>query len=227
MIKITNIIILALCLLFAGLNVMGAENQLGFQQLAREVQQAYERIQDLEMDFIQVTYVQILEKKVRKSGRVRFKKPGMFSIQYEGRRGRQYYSDGKMLWIYQTGDGQVKVFTVDDERVPAEALSFLGGLGNLKKDFAVESVDPKKWEHLGAKKDNLGWLELTPLKKRSQISWLVMGFDPQTHLAQEVYLHTDSGNLSHYSFSAHKANQGIADGAFIFSKDGVKEVKTK
>lgn len=195
------------------------------EALAGKVQSAYESTKDLSMDFVQDTYVEVLERKVEKKGKAQFQKPGKFAILYEGKKGREYRCDGKTLWVYRNGDKQVEVYAVNDERVPAEALSFLGGLGNLTRDFAVETVDEKKWEHLGAKKGDLNWLELTPLKKRSQIQWLVMGFDPKTHLAQEVYFLTDSNNLSHYRFKKVEPNRGIPADAFEFSKPGIKELR--
>ncbi len=194
-------------------------------QVATKVQSAYEATQDLTMDFVQETYVEVLERKVKKQGKAQFKKPGKFAIEYAGKKGREYRSDGKTLWVYRSGDKQVEVYEVNDERVPAEALSFLGGLGNLKRDFAVETVDEKKWQNLGAKKGNLDWLELTPLKKQSQIQWMVMGFDAKTHLATEVYFLTDSNNLSHYSFSRLQSNQGLPAEGFVFTKPGVKELR--
>lgn len=194
-------------------------------KIANEVQNAYEGTKDLRMDFVQETYVEVLERRVKKKGQAFFQKPGKFAILYEGKRGREYRCDGKTLWVYREGEKQVEVYAVTDERVPAEALSFLGGLGNLKRDFAVESVDEKKWQHLKVKNKDLQWLELTPLKKRSQIQWLVMGFDPDTHLAQEVFFLTDSKNLSHYQFKNISANTQLKSEIFKFSKSGVKELR--
>src|SRR5690606_35883412 len=100
------------------------------KNLAGRVQAAYEATRDLSMDFVQETYVEVLERKVKKRGRALFQKPGKFAISYEGKKGREYLCDGKTLWIYRNGDKQVEVYGVNNERVPAEALSFLGGLGN-------------------------------------------------------------------------------------------------
>ena len=192
------------------------------QQFGQKVQRAYEATPDLSMDFTQKTYVAILEREDSKKGSAKFKKPGKFSISYEGAHGRQYISNGKTLWIYEQGDPQVQSIPLSEDTIPAEALSFLGGLGNLKNDFAVEEVDPKKWEQLKAGKGSLRWLELTPLQKRSTIQWLIMGFDKETGLAQEVYIFTDSENISHYLFSNLRGSTGIADSLFEFSKVGKK-----
>lgn len=222
MFKFLCVSMILLLVVLAGVPNLWAQSPA---QIADQVQVAYEGTKDLKMDFVQETYVEVLERKVKKKGEAYFQKPGKFAIFYQGKRGREYRCDGKTLWVYRDGEKQVEVYAVTDERVPAEALSFLGGLGNLKRDFAVEPVEEKKWQHLKVKNKDLQWLELTPLKKRSQIQWLVMGFDPNTHLAQEVFFLTDSKNLSHYQFKNISANTQINPDTFTFSKSGVKELR--
>ena len=195
------------------------------QQIAIQVQRAYEKTQDMQMNFEQSTWVRLLETEVKKTGQAQFKKRGKFLIQYQGRRGKQYVCNGKKLWVYRQGDSQVQVYSCDEETVPAEALSFLGGLGNLKTDFVVAAVEPQKEIVLKRKSADLKWLQLTPQKKRSQIQWLVMGFDPESYLIEELYMFTDSGNLSHYHFTRRQVNQGIKDKVFEFKKKGVKAIR--
>jgi len=185
---------------------------------AQKIQKTYESTQDLSMDFTQRTYVAVLEKEVSKKGVALFKKPGKFSIHYEGPQGRNYLSNGKKLWIYETGDSQVQESPVNDDTLPSEALSFLGGLGNLTRDFAVEEVDPKKVTQLKLDMSNLRWMELTPLKKRSSLDSLVMGFEKGNGVAREIYLFTDSGNLSHYQIEKVQFNPGLNDSEFEYKK---------
>jgi len=186
--------------------------------LADRVQQTYEQATDLSIEFNQKTYVALLDREVAKKGKALFKKPGKMSIRYEGDRGRSYLSDGKTLWISEEGDPAAQAYALNEDNVPAEALSFLGGLGRLKRDFAVEEVDPKKWAQLKRDQEKLQWMELTPLKKSSSLQWLVMGFDPVSAYAREVFLFTDSGNLSHYTFDKVELNKGLGDELFEYKK---------
>jgi outer membrane lipoprotein carrier protein len=159
-----------------------------------------------------------LEEEVEKKGEAQFKKPGKFRIEYQEKRGKIYLSDGKTLWIIRKGDDQVTKVSAGEENIPAEALSFLGGFGKLKDDFAVETVDPKKAEQLKIDRKKFQWLELTPLKKQSQIEWMVVGFDPKDLLARAIYLYTDSGNLSRYEFSNLRPNEGLGEDSFVYQK---------
>lgn len=188
------------------------------KEFADRIQKTYEAANDLSLTFTQSTYVAVLEKEVLKKGRGQFKKPGKSRIDYEGDNGRQYLSDGKTLWVYQRGDSQPQTLDLKEQDIPSEALNFLGGLGKLQKDFLVEEVDPLKWEKLKRETGPYRWLELTPLKKSSSIQSLIMGFDPSSNLAQEIYIFTDSGNLSHYSLQDVKMNLGLTDTVFVFKK---------
>src|SRR5262249_16417506 len=122
------------------------------------------------------------------------------------------------LWIFETGDKSVSISDLAQEGIPPEALSFLGGLGNLKKDFVVEEVDPKKLSELKREKTTLLWLELTPKEKRSSIRCLVMGFNPKSYLVEEMFLYNDSENLSHYLFDKITVNQGLSDKIFEYHR---------
>lgn len=195
---------------------------------ANQVQRAYEKTITLQMDFVQDTYVELLERNIKKTGQAKFQKPGKFAIVYGGARGREYLSDGKSLWIYKKGSSQVQRHALKQGEIPAEALSFLGGLGNLKEDFVIEDLSDKRAQQLKIApeaKQRYAWLELTPQKKRSQITWLVMGFSLENHLARELYLLTESGNLSHYRFNQVTQNINLDAADFIFAKPNVQEIQ--
>jgi outer membrane lipoprotein carrier protein len=211
------IIFLMGCLSLCPVGLRAAED-FPPEKLVAAVQAAYEKTQDLKMDFLQKTYVVLLEEEVEKKGEAQFKKPGKFRIEYQEKRGKIYLSDGKTLWIIRKGDDQVTKVSAGEENIPAEALSFLGGFGKLKDDFAVETVDPKKAEQLKIDRKKFQWLELTPLKKQSQIEWMVVGFDPKDLLARAIYLYTDSGNLSRYEFSNLRPNEGLGEDSFVYQK---------
>jgi Outer membrane lipoprotein-sorting protein len=188
------------------------------KEFADRIQKTYEAAADLSLSFTQSTYVAVLEKDVSKRGSAQFKKPGKSRIDYEGEAGRQYISDGKTLWVMQKGESKAQALKLEEQDIPIEALNFLGGLGKLQKDFAVEEVEEKKWAALRRDRGKLRWLELTPLKRSSSINSLVMGFDPSSTLAQEIYIFTDSGNLSHYSLKDIRLNGGVDDSVFEFKK---------
>ncbi|MCB1215036.1 MAG: outer membrane lipoprotein carrier protein LolA, partial [Deltaproteobacteria bacterium] len=175
------------------------------KSLSQQIQKRYEATQTSRFELNQKTYVQVLEKDIYKKAKATFKKPGKFILEYQDQNGRLYMSDGKKLWIYQKGDRQVQSYPLNDDNIPAEALSFLGGLANLEQDFAVEIPEDKKQKTFKLN-PQLKWVELSPLKKQSQIAWILLGVNPETFYTQELYLYTDSQNLSHYTLQNREVN---------------------
>lgn len=182
-------------------------------ELAEKVQETYRGTESFRADFSQKTHVELLDREVEEAGELIFAKPGRFSIHYQGKRERRYLSDGKTLWIYHPREKEVEVVDNVQDVVAKEALVFLGGLGEMSKEFRVTE----------GKKD--GGLVLTPKSKLSPFTKIRLKIDPVTSLVSEVVLFPKSGNQSHYLFSSVRVNEPVAEGTFVFKKAGVKEIR--
>lgn len=183
--------------------------------LADRVQDAYRKTESFRADFTQQTKIEVLDRDVEESGDLLFSKPGKFSIHYKGKNERQYLSDGRTLWIYHPRDKEVEVIENVQDLVAKEALAFLGGLGEMTKEFRVTE----------GKDGQLTQLTLIPKSKSAPFTKLVLTIDPQTSLVREADLFPKSGNKSRYVFSGVKTNESVADGLFTFKKSGVKEIR--
>ncbi|MBF0491907.1 MAG: outer membrane lipoprotein carrier protein LolA [Deltaproteobacteria bacterium] len=195
------------------------------EQSIQQIQATYEKATDVSSEFTQKIQVQSIGREIEKAGKTFFKKPGKFKVSYDGEEGRDYISNGKKLWVYDKGDTQVNVYGVSAKTIPEEALSFLGGLGNLRAQFRVSAVTQEEQARLNVK-DDLDWLLLIPKNEQSKLDELILGFDKKSHLVSEAFLKNESGNTSHYFFKNVKTNSGIAEEVFEFkSVKGVKEIK--
>ncbi len=195
------------------------------EEVIQQVQATYDKAQEVGSRFVQKVKVAALEREVEKTGKAFFKKPGRLRVEYEGEEGRLYVSDGKKLWVYDTGDTQVNVYSVGPKTMPEEALAFLGGLGNLRAQFRVSGLNPTERKNIKAN-EQLDWLLLIPKNPESSLEELLLGFDRGSHLVSEAYLKNESGNVSHYFFKDVTLNPGFADDQFVFVKPkGVKEIK--
>lgn len=195
------------------------------EPLIQAVQKTYNGATDVKSDFTQQTFIPSLERTVEKTGRTLFQKPGKFRVEYAGEQGRLYVSNGKKLWIFESGDSQVRVFPANNETIPEEALSFLGGLGDLKAQFQVKTLSPAEYEKTKANR-SLDWLLLIPKNPKSTLDELLLGFDRGTHLVSEAYLKNETGNVSHYLFQNTALNSQIPEEEFVFQKPkGVKEIE--
>jgi len=179
--------------------------------LAERVQSAYRATDSFSANFTQETVVEVLDRQISETGKLVFAKPGKFSIRYDGKKEREYVSDGATLWIYHPKDKEVEVIQNVSDVVSKEALSFLGGLGEMSKEFKVSE-------------GGSGSLNLIPKSKSSPFSKILLTIDLETHLASAATLFPKSGNKSEYIFSDIKANAAVEPSTFRFSKKGVKEI---
>lgn len=178
------------------------------------LQRTYQTASDWQADFSQSTYVDLLGKNIEKSGHVSIKKPGKLRIQYKGEVGRLYVSNGKKLVIATPGDSQVETYNTS-QVLAKEALAFLQGLGNLRKEFSVTSVTSQEAKKWGNEKSHLTLLKLTPLKK-SIFQKIILGADPKNYHVREMTLINTSGNTTHYIFYGIRFNSGLSDDLFEY-----------
>jgi chaperone LolA len=172
------------------------------------IQSTYQSIHDLQADFIQSTYVAVLDKTIKEPGLFSMKKPGMLRIEYTGEHPKQYISDGKHLWVIDSELEQAETYKVSKNSIPKEGLELLKGFSDMDKLFDVTPFKPKKT------KSGYAYLKLTPKSKNHQYNNLdcVFGAD---NLLKEMIIHNKSGNISTYVFNNVRVNMGLDKNLFI------------
>lgn len=169
--------------------------------LTQKVQQTYQATRSFEAQFTQKTHIPILDRDVFEKGRLIFDQPGKFLIHYQGPQERQYLCDGKNLAIYRPRDKESEHYQNIHDQISPEALIFLGGLGNMTREFRVS----EKGEIL----------TLIPKNKSSLMKQIILTIDPQTSLVTQVILFPKSGNKSVYEFFNTKTNQSYNSRTFL------------
>lgn len=176
------------------------------------IESTYNALSDLTALFTQTTEIKLLERTVKKDGLFQFKKGGMWRIEYKGKQGKHYVSDGATLWVYIPGDEtSLETFAVNDKTVPKEALSFLSGFARLDKEFKVSPSDAFKKTPKGSTA-----FRLIPRKEDAHYQYLDALFGADDMLS-ELIVSNRSGNVSHYVFRDLKKNTGLTDGHFSLS----------
>jgi len=175
------------------------------------VQETYKDTSDISTDFIQNTYIKVLDRTTTKKGKMYFKKGGKFRIEYEGKGEKVYVSDGKFVWVFVPGDEtSLTTFKVNDDTVPKEAMSFLSGFGKLKKDFKISASDA-----FGKLNPGESSFYLKPKSKKAHFVALDAKFNPQ-NLLNDLKVLNKSGNVSDYHFTNIKTSKGLADSMFSY-----------
>ncbi len=176
------------------------------------VESAYRSFNDLTAKFVQTTEIALVGRTVTKRGVFQFKKGGKLRIEYEGKDGKIYVSDGSTLWTFiPEDDASLQTFAVNDNSVPKEALSFMNGFGKLSQEFELSATNTFKDVPAGSVA-----LHMVPRSKSPQYQYLDALFGPD-HLLAELVVKNTSGNVSRYKFSDVKTNSGLPDKIFTLS----------
>jgi outer membrane lipoprotein carrier protein len=175
------------------------------------IQSTYQATKDITADFTQSTYIAVLEKTVKNTGKFMMKKPGLLRIEYTGEHPKQYISDGKKLWVIEPELHQYEVYKVGGDTIPGEALEFLKGFGEMERLFEIAPRQPAS-PAPGNTPGN-AYLRLTPKSGNAQYKWLDCEFGAD-NILRSIAIHNKSGNISTYVFSNIKSNTGLDDKLF-------------
>jgi outer membrane lipoprotein carrier protein len=147
------------------------------QQLLAKVQSTYASIETLQGNFKQDSYVAALDEQETSSGEMWFGKPGKMRWVYAKPRPQTVVINGGTLWLYQPENRQVVIDDIGNVLLSSLPVSFMMGLGNLSRDFALQG---------GCRTGEGVVLRLIPQKKegRSDQSEALEGFDLLVDAAQ-------------------------------------------
>lgn len=203
-----NIVVIFLCALLTSLTAQGKAKQVPDESI-KTIEFTYSTLNDLNANFIQTTKVALLDRTIKKEGTFRFKKGGKLRIEYQGADPKHYVSDGKTIWVYTPGDeSTLQKYSVSDETVPKEALSFMNGFVNLEEEFKISPSKAFSEACAGCTA-----LNLVPRSKARHYEYLDALFGTD-HIIKELIIKNTSGNVSHYFFSNIRLNTGLSDTLF-------------
>src|ERR1700752_179676 len=127
----------ALALLVAA----GPVSAQSLDDVLREVEGVYGRMNDLRAEFTQTAFNKSLNQTIPAKGTVYLKKGGKLRWEYSEPTPQEIVSDGKQLWVYTPMLNQVNVGPAP-EALAGPAGSFLAGLGKVREHFNVRFLNP-------------------------------------------------------------------------------------
>ena len=170
-----------------------------FDARLTQIEKTYTNTPALQAEFLQKTYIPLLEKTITRPGRIFYQRGGKIRIEYAGDKMTHYISDGKTLWVYDPSEKNLETYSLKDSGLPEEALNFLTELGNLRKYFDVSEGKEEK-------------IILKP-KQKSTYKQLVCVFDKDFYL-EEITIKSLSGNSSHYHFFNREKKKSLPEKLF-------------
>jgi outer membrane lipoprotein carrier protein len=214
--KILSWLILALGVTIVSAQSFATESRSA-DQIVDSLQKNYDATVDFIADFRQETEVKTLNRKLKASGKLYFKRPGKMLWRYEEPKGQFVLADGKNLYFYQPEQNQVIKSPLKNAFRSDIPLSFLLGLGNLKKDFNAT---------LKGTEENQYVLRFEPKGELGGFSEVLVAVGRSTSDIDWVSVRDAAANVTTIRFSGMRKGVGVQESLFRFQMpDGVDIVE--
>jgi len=169
------------------------------------LQKTYDATADFIADFRQETEVKNLNRSLKSSGKLSFKRPGRMLWLYDEPKGQFVLADGKHLYVYQPDQNQVIKSPLKNAFRGDIPLSFLLGLGNLKKDFNATLKGSDENQHI---------LRLEPKGEAGGYSEILLGVGKASSDIVWVSVRDAANNLTTLRFANMRKGVGLKDALF-------------
>lgn len=204
MMRFTNALLLAAVLLCGtGAHVAGANDA---DSILDRLQKNYDATTDFVADFKQETAVKTLNRSLKATGKLSFKRPGKMLWLYDEPKGQFVLADGQHLYFYQPEQNQVIKSPLKNAFRGDIPLSFLLGLGNLKKDFTAT---------LQGVRDDHYILRLEPKGEAGGFNEILLGVDKGSANIVWLSVRDAANNLTTLTFSNRRKAVGLKDSLFV------------
>jgi outer membrane lipoprotein carrier protein len=174
-------------------------------QIVERLQKNYDATVDFVADFRQETQVKTLNRTLKAWGKLSFKRPGKMLWRYEEPKGQFVLADGKHLYFYQPEQNQVIKTPLKNAFRSDIPLSFLLGIGNLKRDFNAT---------LKGTEDNHYVLRLEPKGEAGGFSEVLVGISQSTSDIVWVSVRDAVSNVTSIRFSGMRKGVGVQESLF-------------
>lgn len=187
------------------------------ESVVEGLQKRYDSTVDFVADFFQETKLKTLNRRVKAWGKVYFRRPGKMLWRYNEPKGQVFLADGKYLYYYQPEQKQVIKSRLSYAIRSDTPLSFLLGIGDLKRDFKATLVSTDKEYYV---------VRLTPNEAMEGIGDFLLGIEIKEFDILWVQIEDAIGNVTTIRFSSMQRGVGLRDSIFNLQiPDGVDIVE--
>lgn len=187
-------------------------NQQGYGAEAKNAEAIVDRLQknydatlDFVADFRQDTEVKTLNRSLKAWGKLSFRRPGKMLWRYDEPKGQFVLADGHYLYFFQPEQNQIIKSPLKNAFRTDIPLSFLLGIGNLKKDFNAALKETDDTEYV---------LRLEPKGDSGGFSEILLGVGKNSADILWISVRDASSNLTTIRFSGIRKGVGLKDTLF-------------
>ena len=175
------------------------------QQALDAIQNHYEKILTFEANFIQESYIRMMNQTQSVEGKVKIKKPGKMRWVYGAPEEQVLISDENTLWLYIPEEEQATKVPVESIYSSNTPALFLAGQGKLTQAFNVESVNQEK---------NKIIVTLIPKTAQQSLARLVLFADKKNYQITGSTVYDKLGNKTTIRFNQIRINKKISEEQF-------------
>ncbi len=173
--------------------------------IVERLQKNYDATVDFVADFRQDTQVKTLNRSLKAWGKLSFKRPGKMFWRYDEPKGQFVLADGHYLYFFQPEQNQIIKSPLKNAFRTDIPLSFLLGIGNLKKDFNAA---------LKTSEDTQYVLRLEPKADSGGFGEILLGVSKNSADILWISVRDASNNLTTIRFSEIRKGVGLKDSLF-------------
>ena len=175
------------------------------------LQKRYDSTDDYVADFRQETELKTLDRSLKFWGKVFFQRPGKMLWRYEEPKDQVILADGEHLFFYQPKEKQIIKSPLSNTFRSDVPLSFLLGMGNLKRDFKATLMGSAK---------ELFTLQLVPRRDSGGFGEISMGVEKGTFDLLWARFHDLGGNVITIYLDGMRRGIGLKDSVFQLEVPG-------
>lgn len=175
------------------------------QQALDAIQKQYEKILTFEANFIQESYIRMMDQIQKVEGQVKIKKPGKMRWVYGAPDEQILISDKNTLWLYIPEEEQATKVPVESIYSSNTPALFLAGQGKLTQSFNIESVNQEKKKII---------VTLIPKTAQQSLARLVLFADKKNYQITGSTVYDKLGNRTTIRFNQIRVNKKILEEQF-------------
>lgn len=175
------------------------------ETVVERLQKSYDAVSDFVAEFSQETEIKTLSRSLKARGKVYFKRPGKMLWRYDEPPKQWVLADGNSLYLYQPEQSQILKSPLKSAFRSDIPLSFLLGLGDLKRDFRVVLKGAEEGRYV---------LRLAPKGETGALSEIELGVDRKAFDVVWARIRDAVGNVTTIRFSNMRKGAGLKDSLF-------------
>ena len=177
------------------------------QDILNAVQKQYDLTQTFKANFVQKSYLKIMDQTQTATGKVFIKKPGKMKWDYKAPDPQILTSNSSGIWLYLPEENQVTKMQMENIYSSNTPAMFLIGKGKLSESFRVEKV---------LKQSGMVTLTLLPKDPEMNVDRLLLFVAQKNYQITGSSVYDRLGNKTEILFSSIEINQTIPDQFFNF-----------